>query len=504
MQRIVFICVLFLGAVLGADAAFSLRTEERKVVQEAESLVRMLTDGKKSGNFFYDNKGIISLTCLIVLSSIMSAAFRQTEGNGIPENDDALEEASIWTDHEKMAKLAEDRVATQERMSVNYWDLFMNRPWYTENRECKWGGEEALSPDSEWLGGKCFPNGETKTDDAWAMITAYWSFMMNWKGEGARTCIIISILQGLVGPISAQMFCWILDEIESGGDTRSTKGPLVGVPGTPREILAVWCVLLFLLYVFSITLVWQYEMEVPEGGVVRQFKLRLQRKFVAMTGDKAVAWPAGRCTGVLQFDVAQLIGGIWIAVFRLAGFGTGCVAILGVTLWNNRQVLSSVAGWAIFFAVLFAGSAFDIMNRREHLKDLAERKRDWICVEYAMTTAQVQKSRDGKLNAKQMEDAAKDTEHASFMSWYRGAHSFLFGLAACKATAGLNYAALGMITFVAGLTVMDGNMTMGQCTALMMCLQMLAGVQSSLVGTMTGLYQAYPSLKNIAEVLNSK
>jgi len=473
-----------------------------EMAQEFRSFFDRLANEKESGNFFYDNKGIISLTCLIVLSSILSGAFRQTKDTGIPENDDELEGTELWCNAEKMGKFAESRVATTDYMSVNYWSLFMNIPWYTTKAGCKWGDEAecAPGPDADWIkanGGKPWPAGETDTENAWAMITAYWSFMMSWKGEGARTCIVLSVLQGLVGPVAAQMFCWILDEIETG-EARSTTSPLASLPGTSKEILAIWCVLLFLLYVFSIVLVWQYEMEVPEGGVVRQFKLRLQRKFVNPPADKAAAWPAGRCTGVLQFDVGQLIGGIWIAVFRLAGFCTSLFLIVAVVLWNNRAVISSVAGWGIFFAILFVGSMLDISVRREHLKDLAERKRDWICVEMAMTVAEVQNSRDGKKS----EMAGKDTEHASFMSWYRGAHSFLYGLAACKACAGLNYAALGMITFVAGLNVMEGNMSMGQATALMMCMQLLAGVQASLVGTITGLWQAYPSLKNIAEVLN--
>merc|ERR1719272_2130698 len=112
------VAALVLAAVVAADAAHISQLQLRgELEHEAEHLVDTMTSGKKSGNFFWDNKGIISLSALIILSTILSVGFKQTPGNGVPETDDALEDATMWTNHEKMATLAKDRVETQQKMS---------------------------------------------------------------------------------------------------------------------------------------------------------------------------------------------------------------------------------------------------------------------------------------------------------------------------------------------------------------------------------------------------
>lgn len=475
------------------------------MVHESENtLAALASETPAILEFLYYWKGTLSLAFCVVVCTILNECFKQEVGIGLNELDNDKQKGNnVFDDQSAMTKLLAGKVELQSRMSVSFFDLFMNRPWHVKSVGFKWGGEEPVSLNKEWMNNKAFPNGETQTESPFKMIRAFWSFMLEWKRDGARTCIIISVLQGLVGPAGAQIFCWLMDEISTGTE-RSKIGPLKNLPGTAQQMLLIWCVVLVLLHIFDIYLTWQYEMEVPEGGVVRQFKLRLQQQFVAMKGEAAVAWPAGRCQAVMQFDVGQVIGSIWIAVFSLSRYLTGCVAIIAVTIYSNRNELLGMISWGWIFFFLFLGSILDVMSRLAHLQDLATRKQQWVSMECAMVTKQIRMSREQQIqDAQEMETAAKLVEDASFAAWYRGAHSYLFGLASKLACQCLNFLALGIVGYAAGSNVMDGHMTMGQLLVLMLCIQMLAGVQSNVVSTTVQLLQAYPSLRVISEVLNT-
>merc|ERR1719421_1749427 len=124
--------------------------------------------------------------------------------------------------------------------------------------------------------------------------------MLRWKRGPAKTCFFISVNLGLIHPIASQFIAWTLDEIATG-QTRSTHGPLVYLPGTPRHILMVWCVLLLAVYGWNIYLAWWYECVRPQSGTRRFFRMQLQQQFNAFRGEKAAAWPPGRCLGVMIY-----------------------------------------------------------------------------------------------------------------------------------------------------------------------------------------------------------
>jgi len=500
-------CLMMLASV--AEVAAMVKEESSAlrgamVHDSMGSLAALAPETNAILEFMYYWKGTFSLALCAVVLTILNGAFKQDAGIGLVEADKSMQEGNVFEDVGAMTKLLDGKVQLQSRMSVSFFSLFMNQPWHEKPVGFKWGGDEPVSPNKEWMNGKVFPNGETQTDSPVKMIRAFWSFMLSWKSGGARTCIIISVLQGFVGPIGAQIFCWLMDEISTGTE-RSKIGPLKNLPGTSEQMLLIWCVLLVLLHVFDIYLTWQYEMEVPEGGVVRQFKLRLQQQFVAMKGEAADAWPAGRCQAVIQFDVGQLIGGIWIAVFSLSKYITGCVAIIAVTIYSNRSELLAMISWGWIFFFLFLASIFDVMSRLAHLQDLASRKQNWHSMECAMVSKQIHLSREQQIRSspRSIESAAKLVEDASFAAWYRGAHSYLFGLASKLACQFLNCVALGIVGYAAGMMVIEGNMSMGHLLVLMLCIQLLAGVQSNVVSTVVKLLQAYPSLKIISEVLNT-
>merc|ERR1712014_438656 len=92
---------------------------------------------------------------------------------------------------------------------------------------------------------------------------------------------------------------------------------------------------------------------------------------------------------------------------------------------------------------------------------------------------------------------------ASLSAWYRTAHSYLYGVRVRMAAQTLNYVVLGLMAFEAGILVMEKQISMGQFTALLLCVRLLADVQASIVGALVSLCQAHPSLRRVAVVFNT-
>jgi ABC-type multidrug transport system fused ATPase/permease subunit len=442
---------------------------------------------------------ILLFVCSLFLYGLSSCCKQTFANGGVPPAGSLDGSPESFSDPSLMAKLATDRMALQARCDFRFWPLFMNQPWLKGARPDYWwgGGVDGLPTNIEWMGNQPFPNGETRTHSAWHMTVSFWSFMFNWKKGGARWCLFVMALRGFVLPMSAQITAWALDEIDTH-DARSDQGILRHVAGTPSQILLYYAFMLLGLYTFDTALEWSYELEVPEGGPRRELKVRLQRKFMSLKSDTAKAWPGSRCTALIEQDAPTVIQ-TWTKIFSLAKDVSSIVGTVLIAIVNNTDISGALGYLPIFgFVTLFA--VLDFRQRVAQLKDMAQRKRAWIAAESSMSTRGIRNCREylhydsGEFDF--------DFFAASFVAWYRIAHCWFVQLATNRACNLTNNLALAIVVYVCGDRVLQKEMTMSQCTAVILLLGIFSKMITSIISSCTTLTINYASLVAVSEVLN--
>eukprot|EP00929_Paragymnodinium_shiwhaense_P074129 TRINITY_DN37914_c0_g1_i2.p1 TRINITY_DN37914_c0_g1~~TRINITY_DN37914_c0_g1_i2.p1 ORF type:complete len:428 (+),score=104.16 TRINITY_DN37914_c0_g1_i2:23-1306(+) len=382
-----------------------------------------------------------------------------------------------------------------------YLSMFMNRPWKPKFDGYIWGGDEdTLLPDEEWMQHKVFPDDEMRVEHPIRMTIAFWRFMLRWKQPSARWCLLMVSLQGLVPPLAAQALTLLLDEIESGLRERGKAGALMKhLPGTPSNLVEFYCCFLLSIYCMDIVLAWSYDMNIPGLGVQRELKVRLLRKFLAMDGETAKLWPPGKCSAMLLYDVPNLVD-VWTGLFNLTKQIMSIFGSVAIVLLNNNDVYSTVE-WLPFFLLLHSFTFLDFYLRREHLVDLSSRKRDWLLAEANVSAMQIQEQRDlHKGDTPFGQDCFWAT---SFVSFYRSAHAGMMAEATEKSSGQITHVGLVIVAWVCAMSTLHGEMTVGESAATVLVYGILTNIQRNLVTSLTKLELHYPSLRGIAEVLNS-
>lgn len=200
--------------------------------------------------------------------------------------------------------------------------------------------------------------------------------------------------------MSAQVFGWLLGEMNNRGDTYA---------------LFIYSGLLLLLNLFYNRVEYIYEVDVPGASVRYELTYRLHKQFLAMEGELAKQWPPGRCSAMLSYDVVQAVNLNWESIFALVKSSTSLIMCTIIMYHNTHAHGPRVQGaCVVIFAALFSGTFIITRFREANCLDLAYRKRDWQLAWMAISTMQVRESREGvRFN---LDAAAQEVSDAAMVS----------------------------------------------------------------------------------------
>lgn len=427
---------------------------------------------------------------IIVIVVLLTSCFAEHPKKlGLLKDNNQLDDPKLWEDHAQLTKFMTGATDIEKYAEFHFTPIAMNRPWRkTPMQEAQWGGESAFSENEEWKGGVPFPNGETREDSALWMTLALWKFMLRWKTGGAKWCTAMVMIQAFVPPLTAQVTSFLIDEIgkEKAGS---------------RQHLLLYCFTILFLHMMHTASIWKYELEVPEGGPIRELKVRCQHQFIRMKNANADLWPEGKCAGLIEYDCPATVS-VWIAYFNTLRYLTSFSVLFVMVMLNNRKAGTALT-CVVLFATLFLGTLIDMNYRKEHIEDFSERKRDWTLAESALGALQVRMTRERDHSEEEIQAHGKDFEDASFCLWYRKAHSWFVRLAATRVGMFVGAMVVATVSFTTGCHVMDGDMSVGQAIAVITAMNQLRGQQAACVDMLTSLMHGLPSLRAVAEVLNT-
>merc|ERR1719162_2962464 len=145
-------------------------------------------------------------------------------------------------------------------------------------------------------------------------------------------------------------------------------------PGGSKHMLLVYCCLACVVNLLNSRAEYVYEVEVPGASVRYELTFRLQRQFLGMQGELAKAWPPGRCSAVLNYDIIQAVNLCWESVFAIVKCNTTLVILTGLLFYNLEGPVITACCCVIFMSLL-VGTYFSGKMRQQTVIDLAERKR---------------------------------------------------------------------------------------------------------------------------------
>lgn len=398
-----------------------------------------------------------------------------------------LDKSDLWENRDALIKFTKDSLKAERHADMSCFGLFFNRPWK------KSPGAEVVAPklssNSEWMEGKPFPDGETRTQDEAAMVRAFWRFMSRKKRYDTLKCSALMVVQGVCPAATAQLLALIADEITG--------------PGGSERKLMVFCICLLAVNLLQSRAYYMYEIDVPGASVRWELNERLQRQFLGMRGATAKAWSPGRCAAVMDFDVIQAVNLTWESLFVLVQTITNFVALTAVMLYNNSTTRRMLITSALMLVVLFTGAFANLKLRQPNCLELAKRKRDWELAMMGLCTKQITENREGK-KLRSEDEAAAVFGDCALVYRKRSFHYFFIRLVAALACAEMTFFCQATIAFVAGRETMQQQMTVGQAVALIAVVNMLSTQLAGFVNAQLDILEGYASLLDICEVMNAE
>jgi len=427
-------------------------------------------------------------TFAVAVSCCVLSTFGQLQGAGADIPDAkvmAQDEQAIWKDRKQLQKYIKKALDIEGRRDIGCCGVLLNRPWKpTGQPEVK---PPVFSSNEEWLEGLPFPNGETRYDEFHRMVCSTIAFI--YKKRPSGYFVLLQVFRGVLPAIETILFARIVDEIGPDGKQR-------------RLFMYSFC--LVALELFRNRASYVYLTTKPAASVRMEMRERLQRQFLKMRGSLAESWPSGRCVGVLDHDVQNVVNNIWLNFFNGVELFSGLVALVAAT-WYTQRGESEESGMHIPCSVIFCTlciSAFSILSlRTRYVRDMAVRKRDWRLSWFAVATAQLNDEREGRLQ-EGPDEAARQFGAAGMVYKQRSEHSNAVNLMASTAVAEMAFFARGLLAFFAGVGAQQGNLTRGQAMALIAAVDLLAKNLASCVKVGLGFRVGYTSLTNVAEVFN--
>lgn len=427
--------------------------------------------------------------CLIVLGCLVlsSCCSQHARHSGVPEAaGKEMRDGHIWGDQERLAEYCQEHLQAETYAERGCWKLFLNRPWKQQHHT----PGDALppipdwSPNKEWLGNQHFPNGERQRENFLRMVKAFWIFV--YRHKKPHFSVFLSLVCGICPAASAQLLGLIVDEITPAGS---------------QQTLLILCASMLAVQLVQDRANYLFEIDVPLAGVRWELRCRLHREFLAMGGEKAYLWPAGRCTAVVNYDVNQSVGLVWASFFTLIRNTMNLAAVTALMLYTDHDAQKALIASSATFLILILGCWANIHSRRKNCLDLCKRKRDWEQAWLEVASAQLSDARAGPVSADHS-DSLRNMTAATLNFTNRNTHYFFTRLVAVTASSEVTYVAQAAIAFVAGTSAMNGKMTTGQALALVSAVKLLAGVLQGFVDIELDLLEGYASLLSIERVFN--
>lgn len=398
---------------------------------------------------------------------------------------DSMDRAGYWNRKDAVGKVAAEALEIERSVNLGILRLLTDRPW--TRTPVRPRTLPAPQPNDTWLYGRVFPLGETRVDNIFAMVVAFWAFMWRKTRPSSIAACGWSVLQALAPVANTHVFGMIVNEMK-GGTSR---------------MLSAYCCLMMVLNLFESWAAYKFEMAVPLGGMRREFASHLQMHFLGMDEGTARYWPAGRCSAMIEYDVPQAVNLIWGAFFSIARNATSFVALFGLMCWTHGEARLALFVSVATFIVLSAHISLNLASRRHNCLDLAKRKRDWYLMRMAVSTRQLREHRQDhqarEVGILTMEYQEVNTVHAS-----RSAHYFFAKLAATIASNEIGFLAQSVIVFFAGSLVIKGEIDIGTGTVLITAVGLMVSELRSCTNTALQIQEGYVSLLDIVQVLNTK
>jgi len=432
--------------------------------------------------------GVIS--GVVILYLCLAGCFRENEKHpAIPEpSTSSLNRPDVWEDRDVMDAYVQKGLEIEQYADLSCFGLMLNRPWLTSPGNKVEG--LPVTSNKEWLGELPWPSGRAENPTRiWPLIWAFWTFL--WRKKQPYWCMVLMVVEGLCAPLLAQVVGWIADEISNPSHDNGTW-----------NLFCYSCLALFLNIVES-RADYIYEIEVPGASVRYEFTMRLQRQFLGMTGEDAKAWPAGRCSAVLNYDIVQAVNLTWESTFAIAKCFTSLSMLAWITQRNLHPAFPEIRlAFTLMFGILVAGTYVNQRLRRSNVLDLAKRKRDWELAWTGLSVMQIRESREG--TGRRPDVAAQELGDAAMVYRKRAFHYFFVRFVCALAPSEMTFMAQSAVMYVTGQQVMLEHMSVGEAVALIAVVKLGADQMTAWVTIHLNILEGYVSLLDIAEVFNMK
>lgn len=393
-----------------------------------------------------------------------------------------------WKQDKSLAALIDQCMEIERHKDVSCFQMFINRPWHK-----KQGPEVVVKnpgPNKEWRDGELFPGGGEPPEDHEPrlrhFVLHFWKFLFFYKKPYFSLCMMV--LCGILPPIEAILFSKIADGIGPNGDATAVLTNLM---------------LICVVHFARDRAYYLYQIDVPLASVRHEFRHRLQRQFLAMRGELANTWNAGRAIGLMDHDVHMAVNSVWRAIFQLTQHFSAMVALFAVTVWLNWQFIHYIRLPILVVFLSLVGGMLSIVKGRHHvILDLTKRKRDWRLGWIGVASKQIDDAREGHLQ-NSLDDAQLEFGKAAFLYRSRAFHSFFGFLTAKMCMSEMVTLCKCLTAFFACVLAIQGKLTTGHALALLKVGDLGSKAFSGLVEVSLQVRAGYVSLVDISEVLNA-
>eukprot|EP00929_Paragymnodinium_shiwhaense_P019646 TRINITY_DN13324_c0_g1_i1.p1 TRINITY_DN13324_c0_g1~~TRINITY_DN13324_c0_g1_i1.p1 ORF type:complete len:228 (-),score=17.76 TRINITY_DN13324_c0_g1_i1:696-1379(-) len=202
----------------------------------------------------------------------------------------------------------EEGLVTERHMAMDWWSLFMNRPWLSQEGPVI--PVPSLSPNVEWLGGKRFPGGHRKDDPMPRVVISLWRFLWSKNVVNSRIGAALKAFRGICPAAQAQVLALFIAGLEK--HARSEEGVPAEASGGIIHWLSqltfqAWALVYILIFIAEDRADFKYWTTVPGSGIRAELRQRLQHAFLEVKEPELSQWPVGRCASVLNVDIPNAI-----------------------------------------------------------------------------------------------------------------------------------------------------------------------------------------------------